>query len=105
MDSDKRFAARKEVSIDIIVNYDLDYTGLWKTKNLSLNGALVEMPPHDLPPQAEIEAILALTHNDYLEQHHVPARVVRTAADGVALMFRDYESRTYAALARLLYAE
>ncbi|MHB8455030.1 MAG: PilZ domain-containing protein [Acidiferrobacterales bacterium] len=105
MDSDKRFAARKEISIDIIVNYDLEYTGLWKTKNLSLNGALVDMPKQDIPPQAEIEAILAITDNDYLEQHHVPARVVRTATDGVALVFRDYESRTYAALAKLLYAE
>jgi len=105
MDSDKRFAVRKQISIDIIVNYDLDYTGLWKTKNLSLNGALVDMPGHDLPPSAEIEAILALADNDHLEQHHVPARVVRTAPNAIALMFQDYENRTYTALAKLLYSE
>lgn len=105
MESDKRFAVRKKISVDIIVNYDLDYTELWKTKNLSLNGVLVEMPQHDLPSRAEVEAILALADHNHLEQHHVPALVVRAAPNGVALMFRDYENRTYAALAKLLYAE
>ncbi len=105
MESDKRFAARKQISIDIIVNYELDYTGLWKTRDLSLNGVLIEMPPQDLPPSAEVEAILALSNHGHLEQHHVPAQVVRVAPSGVALMFRDYENRTYAALAKLLHAE
>ena len=105
MIQDKRFAIRKPVCVDVIVNHELDYTGLWKTKNLSLNGAFVEMPAEGLALQAEVEAILALTDRDRLERHHVTARVVRTGPDGIALMFRDYGNHTYTALARLLYAE
>ncbi len=105
MGKDKRFAVRKAICVDIIVNHELDYTGLWKTRNLSLNGAFVDMPGQNLPPQAEVKAILALTDQDNPEHHHVDARVVRTERDGVALMFRDYDNRTYAALARLLYSE
>ncbi len=105
MGSDKRFAARRPVCIDIIVNHQLDSAGLWKTRDLSLNGAFVEMPADGLPPQSEVEAVLALSDRGRLDQHHVVARVVRTTADGVALAFGDYSSRTYTVLSLLLHTE
>ncbi len=105
MGQDKRFAVRKQICVDVIVNHELNYTGLWKTKNLSLNGAFVEMPGEHLSPQADVEAILALADLDCPQRHHIVARVVRAGPDGVALMFRDYGNHTYTALAKLLYAE
>ncbi|MHB8345712.1 MAG: PilZ domain-containing protein [Acidiferrobacterales bacterium] len=76
-----------------------------RRKNLSLNGAFVEMPGEYVTPQEDVEAILALADLGCPQRHHVAARVVRTGPGGVALMFRDYGNDTYTALARLLYAE
>ncbi len=104
MTQDRRFAARRLVRVDVIINHDFE-AGLWKTRNLSLDGALVEMPPETLPLRAEVEAILALPDRGQLEHYHVAARVVRTEVAGVALAFRDYGIAAYTRLAELLQEE
>ncbi|MDA8364615.1 MAG: PilZ domain-containing protein [Gammaproteobacteria bacterium] len=102
---ERRFAARKSVCLDVIVSHGFDDAGLWKTRNLSLDGALIDMPPESLPLQAEVEAILALAERDHLEHYHLVARVVRVGPDGVALALHDYGIRIYTALVKLLHAE
>ncbi len=99
----KRATERRAVTVDIYITHKLDYSARWKTKNLSMHGALITMAQEDLAPDCEVGAILALRSRNGEERHHIPARIVRADRDGVALRFGGYGNHTYSALSRLLY--
>ncbi|HEX9627427.1 MAG TPA: PilZ domain-containing protein [Acidiferrobacterales bacterium] len=102
MDTDKRYSIRKSVALDILINYDLSYPRLWKTRNLSTDGAFVICQRGDLPLAALVEAVLVLRYHDEYEPHRLPAQIVRHGHDGVGIKFGDYANRTFIALENLL---
>ena len=50
------------------------------------------------------EAVLALKEHGEYGLNRLPAEVVRTDRNGVALRFRNYDDRAYTALVNLLYS-
>ena len=99
----QRATERRAIALDIYITHKLEYSARWKTKNLSLHGALIDMAQDDLTPNATVEAILSLKSGAVEEQHHIAAHIVRVSRNGVALRFGGYGNQTYTALAHLLY--
>ncbi|MDA8364616.1 MAG: PilZ domain-containing protein [Gammaproteobacteria bacterium] len=99
----QRATERRAIALDIYITHKLEYSARWKTKNLSLHGALIDMAQDDLVPNATVEAILALKSGAVEERHHIAAHIVRVGRSGVALRFGGYGNQTYTALAHLLY--
>jgi len=60
MEAEQRSSIRKAISLNIVINYDLAYSKLWKVHGLSPNGAMVEMRRDKLLPGTPVEAVLAL---------------------------------------------
>jgi len=101
----QRSTERRNIMFDVFITHKFEYSARWKTKDISLHGALIDMAHGDLPVNSDVEAVLALRSPDGVEHHRIPARIVRAAENGVALRFRGYGNQTYAALKRLLYAD
>ncbi len=99
----KRATERRAVTLEIYITHKLEYSARWKTKDLSLHGALIDMAQDDLAPDCHVEAIFSLKSRGGIERHHIAARIVRVAKTGVALRFGGYGNQTYTALTRLLY--
>ena len=99
----QRSTERRAIALDIFITHKFEYSARWKTKDLSLHGALINMAHDDLPANSEVEAILALKSRNGVEHHRIPARIVRVGEMGVALHFQGYGNRTYLVLRRLLY--
>ncbi|MHB8455032.1 MAG: PilZ domain-containing protein [Acidiferrobacterales bacterium] len=99
----QRSTERRPISLDIFITHKLEYSARWKTRDLSLHGALIDMAHDDLPPECDVEAILAVKSQHGVEHHRIPARIIRAGENGVALRFRGYGNQTYAALSHLLY--
>ena len=55
-------------------------------------------------PGTPVEAVLALKQHGKYGMHRLPAEVVRTDRNGVALRFRNYDDRAYTVLVNLLYS-
>jgi hypothetical protein len=104
MKAEQRSSIRKAISLNIVINYDLAYSKRWKVRDLSLNGAMVDMRRDELLPGTPVEAVLALKEHGEYGLHRLPAEVVRTDRNGVALRFRNYDDRAYTALVNLLYS-
>lgn len=104
MNVEQRVSIRKKIPLNILINHDLTYSERWKIRDLSLNGALVEMDRGDLAPGTPIEAVIALKDRDEYDSHRLPAEVVRVDHNGVAVRFRNYDNRAYTALVNLLYS-
>lgn len=105
MEAEQRFSIRKRISLDIVINHDLAYSKRWKVHDLSLAGALVEMKREGLSPGTPVEAVLALKHHGDYRLHRLPADVIRTDRNSVALRFRQYDNSAYTALVNLLYSD
>ncbi len=101
----QRSTERRPIALDIFITHKLEYSARWKTRDLSLHGALIDMAHDDLPPDCDVEAILAVKSQQGVEHHRIPARIIRVGEKGVALRFRGYGNQTYAVLAHLLYSE
>ncbi|MHB8345713.1 MAG: PilZ domain-containing protein [Acidiferrobacterales bacterium] len=101
----KRATERRTVTLDVYITHKLEYTAVWKTKDLSLHGALIDMAQGDLAPNCDVEAILAVKSKGREQRHHIAARIVRVSARGVALRFSGYGNQTHTALTRLLYVK
>jgi len=95
---------RKRAALNVLINYDLGYSRIWKIHDLSLGGALLEADKADLPLGAPVEAVLELRGRRKHDAHRFPADVVRVDQNRVALKFRDYDSHAYTALVNFLYA-
>lgn len=104
MKAEQRKSIRKKVVLNILINHDLAYPKRLKIRDLSLNGAMLEKDRDEITPGTPVEAVLTLREHDEYDLHRVPAYVVRSDRNGVALRFRHYEDRTYTALVNLLYS-
>jgi len=104
MNAAQRSSIRKAISLNIVINYDMAYSKRWNVRDLVLNGAKVEMRRDELLPGTPVEAVLVLKEHGEYGLHRLPAEVVRTDRNGVALRFRNYDDRAYTALVNLLYS-
>ena len=43
MKAEQRSSIRIAISLNIVINYDLAYSKRWTVRDLSLNGAMIEM--------------------------------------------------------------
>ncbi|HEX9627422.1 MAG TPA: PilZ domain-containing protein [Acidiferrobacterales bacterium] len=110
MDEDQRMAKRLPVPLDICLGVQSVYTPVWKTRDISIQGAFVAMPPDGVDVGAPVEAIVTIKNGapavgepPPTEVVQIAARVVRRSEDGIGLAFTDYDSRAYSALVNLIY--
>lgn len=103
MKAEQRSSIRKAISHNIVINYDLSYSKRWKVRNLSLNGAMVEMRRDELLPETTVGASRIQAAWRY-GLHRLPAEVVRTDRNRVALRFRNCDDRAYTVLVNLVYS-
>ena len=76
----------------------------WSIRNMSLSGVLLEMDISHLREGLAVYFLLRYTHKGRTTDRRVPAKVVRTQLNGLALQFSHYDTVTYHELARLLYS-
>lgn len=100
--AERRAAGRIAVEMEIVVSRPGSYFGRWRTTNLSLHGAGLNMAPRDLPVDLPVTTTL-WSDEDGVEPIRLEGRVVRASRDGVAVRFNGYGNQTYNALAFLLY--
>lgn len=103
---ERRATSRVPVELDIIIARPGRYCGRWKTTNLSLHGAHVNMAPHDLPVDSDVAATLSIerpSDRGSAEALNIQARIVRVSGGGIGLKFGGFGNQAYNSLAFLLY--
>lgn len=93
---DQRWSTRTPVAMDV----DLLYNGqevACKTRNVSLGGVFLDMVS-SAPPDALVELVFKLGVGERRTKHKMKAKVIHAEADGVGLMFRDFDAASFRAL-------
>jgi hypothetical protein len=103
MDLDQRRCFRRKRAIDVRLRAIRRPRRGW-TRDISLNGAFVEMSDSALVLPARVEVVLRFSDDRGTHEHPVLAQVTRMTPEGVALRFCRYDGHAYASLMNLLYA-
>jgi hypothetical protein len=104
METKYRAAVRTEIPIQVLINYDFNYSQVKEVRDLSTEGAFVTTSNREIPEGARVEAVLRYRAKGKTLEHRLPADVVRVDHDGVALKFGRYDDDTYTELVNLIYA-
>lgn len=76
---------------------------MFRTRDLSLEGAFVEIGPHRLTPAEKIEVALKIPSNGAPQIYRFDARVTRIAPSGVGMVFDHVNTESYAALLECVF--
>jgi hypothetical protein len=103
MASERRGNQRFPVNFDAVLSYR-NHVIICAVKDLSVNGAFVELPPEDMPhSNADVELGFTITNKG--EAHHcrVPARIRRVSESGAGVAFADVAMEDYLRLVEAVY--
>jgi hypothetical protein len=100
-----RHSLRRRANLEVLVNHGLTYSMPWHVRDLSLDGAFIEMEAGPLPEATYLELVLRYRYKDRDMELRLPATVSRIVGHGMALHFGYYDDQTYTDLANLLYAQ
>lgn len=70
----------------------------FRTRDLSLEGAFIEIKPNRLTPQERVEIALKISIDGTSNVYRLNARVARVTPNGAAMLFDQINSESYAAL-------
>lgn len=87
---ENRFSVRKPAAVGVELYQGRSRVGRFKARNISLEGMFVETGPIDLYPSDLIDVTLTIDR-ERTAKHEVRAVVVHHTAEGIGLMFRDYQ--------------
>lgn len=104
METKYRASVRTEVPLQVFIHYESKRTPATKVRDLSTEGAFIEMSPEELPEGAHVETVLCFQMEGKPVEYRLSARVVRVTDDGVGLKFDSYDDETYTRLVNLLCA-
>jgi len=73
-----------------------------RTRNVGLGGVFLPSDKIPIVEKTDIELVFLVHSQPLLQQHRVPAKVVRTSSDGAALSFFDLSDEQRTELRRFL---
>lgn len=95
--SQRRFVSLQVEIVGAGVNEDCT------TKDVGLGGAFVEMSGHIPDCDTDVELLFSLSNHDQrVTKHRLSARVVRSANNGVGLVFKDFDTRAFRSLQEVM---
>lgn len=103
MNMERRWTERTPINVTVDLVCAGMQAGECRTRDIGLGGVFVEVPGATyLAAETPVELIFKLGAGEVLTKHRINARVVRVAADGVGMMFRDFDASAFRSLQEVL---
>lgn len=101
---DARAGIPDHIPYSAIIDDGSTHHVVWSVSNMSLSGVLLAMDITHLRLGMTVDFLLRYTHKGKAMDHRIPAKVVRTRKNGLALQFGRYDISTCHDLAGMLYS-
>jgi len=101
---EKRWAARRPVHVSVDLQYkDVEVVDC-QTRDISLNGAFVEVKQLQPTVNANIDLVFRLGDPGHYTKYKVPGKVARLTGDGIGVTFGETNISSFRSLRQLLNA-
>lgn len=101
-EQDRRWSARKSVTLNVAIYYNRLGLLPCKTMDMSMEGMFVNTGRITLSTNAKVDAVLTSHYGAESQQLRLPAKIVRVNAEGAGLRFHSFDSDTYYCLREIL---
>lgn len=101
---DARVSIPAHISYTAIIDDGKTHHVAWSIRNMSLSGVLLDMDVSHMREGLAVDLLLRYTHKGSTTDRRIPAKVVRTQLNGLALQFSHYDSVTCHEMVKLLYS-
>jgi len=98
---EQRWSQRRSASLDVDVVKDSSLLARCRARDVSLGGVFLEIDENIIDKCQDVELIFTLAKSE-AAQHKLKARTVRVAADGIGLMFKDFDTNSFRALQEIM---
>lgn len=102
LEQDRRWSARKAISLNVAIYYDRLGLLPCKTMDMSLEGMFIDTGRITLSTNAKVDAVLISHYDEESQQLRLPAKIVRVNSEGAGLRFHSFDSDTYYFLREIL---
>ena len=100
---ERRWTERTPINVPVDLTYAGMQSGEYRTRDIGLGGVYIVMPSEgNLAKETPVELTFKLGSGVQSTNHRINARVVRIGADGVGMMFRDFDAGAFRALQEVL---
>ena len=100
---DARVSIPAGVAYTVIIDDGHRHHVVWGIRNMSLSGVLLDMDVSHVREASAVDFLLRYKHKGRAHDYRIPAKVVRTQLNGLALQFNYHHTAIYNALVSLLY--
>jgi len=105
MDLEHRWSTRKNISIDVRVDYPPVGVIAGKTHNVSLDGMFIDLDGASIPPQACLEIGFCANLDGTESEYRLPAYVVHSSHRGIGVMLQHSGYQEFEALRQILRSD
>lgn len=96
--------SRRRLPLQVTLNFGLGGCPVLQLRNLSTDGALIELGSHALAEGMLVELVLRCLYKDRPLSLHFGAEIVQVEGGSVLLRFGRYDDQTYTDLVNVMYA-
>jgi hypothetical protein len=102
--TERRDTPRLPLALDAMVKIADRPFQVFRTRDLSLDGAFVEIGPHRLAPKDTLQVALKIPVSGTPQIYRFEAHITRVAPAGVGMIFDHVNTESYAALLDLVFS-
>ena len=102
---DARVSIPAGVAYTVIIDDGHRHHVVWGIRNMSLSGVLLDMDVSHVREVSVVDFLLRYKYQGRAHDYRIPAKVVRTQLNGLALRFNYHDTAIYNALVSLLYTQ
>lgn len=104
MKNERRDTPRVPIALDTIVNYNSRNYRHSTTRDISLDGAFVELKSGDLPKKGMVDLAIKIPAEGITKYHRFQAQIVRATRNGAGVLFDRVDTDSYAALLDFVFS-
>jgi hypothetical protein len=102
---ERRDTPRVAATLEAMIKSEQRPFQLFHTRDLSLDGAFVEIGPHRLAHEDKVDVALKIPNDGVTHIYRFGARITRVSPIGVGMVFDHVNTESYAALLDFMFSK
>ena len=99
---ERRWTARAPVDLNVEMLFQGEGSAVCKALDIGLGGVFLKINRGEVLPDENVELVFLLGASSHCIKHKIKAKVVRMSAQGLGLMFKDFDATAFRSLQEIL---
>ena len=99
---ERRWTMRAPIDLDVEMFFQGEESAVCKALDIGLGGVFMKINRSEVLPDEDVELVFLLGAGSHSIKHKIKAKIVRMSAQGLGLMFKDFDATAFRSLQEIL---